>query len=92
MNGDQAVTYEYTSDYAASPGDLLAERLHVEGLTASQFASKCGRSERFVDEVLGGETPINLADARQFESVVGLNADIWMGVERDYRRNKRTVA
>ena len=78
-------TYKWTPDYAIPPGWLLEEYLEDRGYSQAEFARRCGRSPKLISEIIAGKAPIELDTALQFEKILGLGADIWLGIESSYR-------
>ena len=78
-------TYRYEPDYAVPPGWLLKERLEVHGISQAEFARRCARSPKLISEIIAGKAPLEPATALQFEKVLGVHADIWLGTEAAYR-------
>ena len=75
----------YQPDYAVPPGWVLEERLEANGISQAEFARRCGRSAKFISEVVAGKAPIEAKTALQFEKVLGVSANIWLGIEKRYR-------
>ena len=75
----------YEPDYAAPPGWLLKERLEAHGISQAEFARRCARSPKLISEIIAGKAPLEPATAVQFERVLGVHADIWLGTEAAYR-------
>ena len=78
-------TNQYHPDYAVPPGWIIEERLAAQGISHAEFARRCGRSPKFISEIVAGKAPIAPKTALQFEKVLGLDASIWLGIEADYR-------
>ena len=78
-------TNQYRPDYAVPPGWVLAERLSVQGISRAEFARRCDRSAKLISEIISGKAPIEPKTALQFERVLGVGADIWLGIEKDYQ-------
>ncbi|MDE2821946.1 MAG: ImmA/IrrE family metallo-endopeptidase [Chloroflexota bacterium] len=78
-------TYEYNPDYAVPPGWVLEDRLATQNISHAEFARRCGRSPKLISEIISGKAPIEPRTAIQFESVLGVDAGIWLGIEKDYR-------
>lgn len=78
-------TNRYEPDYAVPPGRLLKERLEVHGISQAEFARRCARSPKLISEIIAGKAPLEPATALQFERVLGVHADIWLGTEAAYR-------
>ena len=83
---------EYRPDYAVPPGLVLEERLEAHGISQAEFARRCGRSAKLISEIIAGKAPIEPRTAIQFERVLGVDADIWLGIENDYRLHQVRVA
>ena len=67
------------------PGWLLKERLEAHGISQAEFARRCARSPKLISEIIAGKAPLEPATALQFERVLGVHADIWLGSEAAYR-------
>ena len=80
--------YEYNPDYAVPPGRVLEERLNAHNISPAEFARRCGRSAKLISEIISGIAPIEPKTALQFEIVLGVDAEIWLGIETDYRLHK----
>lgn len=78
-------TNQYRPDYAVPPGWILAERLEAQGISHAEFARRCDRSAKLISEIVAGKAPIEAKTALQFERVLGVDADIWLGIEKDYQ-------
>ena len=77
--------YRFEPDYAASPGEILAEYREVRGISIADFAQLCGRDPELIAGISAGEMPVDAATAAEFERVLGLAAHIWRGIEERYR-------
>ena len=86
-------TYRHEPDYAVPPGWVLEEHLETQGLSHAAFARRCGCSLKLIGEIVAGKATIEPETALQFERVLGLDADIWLGIEASYRlHNVRAAA
>lgn len=83
-----AGTHPYRPDYAVPPGAVLEEHLDARGMSQAELARRCGRSAKLVSEILAGKAPVEPKTALQFERVLGVDADIWLGIEADYRLHR----
>ena len=86
------LTNQYVPDYAVPPGWILDERLEAEGISRAEFARRCGLSLNLINEIIAGNSPIEPKTALQFENVLGVDADIWLGIESDYRLHQELEA
>jgi addiction module HigA family antidote len=75
----------YRPAYGIAPGKLLEEFLEVRGFSARELARRCGRSAKLIVEIIAGKAPIEPETALQLERVLGMDADIWLGIEAAYR-------
>ena len=64
---------------------MLQEHLEARGYSQAEFARRCGRSPKLISEIIAGKAPLEAKTALQFEKVLGLGADIWIGIESQYR-------
>ena len=85
-------TNRYEPDYAVPPGWVLKERLDAHGMSPAEFARRCGRSAKLISEIIAGKAPIEPRTALQFEKVLGVDAEIWLGIETDYRLQQTRAA
>ena len=85
-------TNQYRPDYAVLPGAVLEERLEAHGLSHAEFARRCGRSAKLISEIISGKAPVEPATALQFEKVLGVDAGIWLGIEKDYQLHRAREA
>ena len=83
---------QYQPNYAVSPGAILEERLAAHGLSHAEFARRCGRSAKLISEIIAGKAPLEPATALQFEKVLGVDAGIWLGIEKDYQLHRAREA
>jgi len=78
-------TNQFRPDYAVPPGWVLEERLGVQEISHAEFARRCGRSPKLISEIIAGKASIEPETALQFEKVLGVDASIWLGIEKDYQ-------
>jgi len=67
------------------PGDTLAEQLEYTGMSQAELATRMGRPKKTINEIIKGKAEITSETAIQLERVVGVPADFWMNLERNYR-------
>ena len=85
-------TNQHEPDYAVPPGWILKERLDAHGLSSAELARRCGRSAKLISEIVAGRAPVEPKTALQFEKVLGVAADIWLGIEKDYQLHRTRAA
>lgn len=79
---------QHRQDSAVPPGWCLKERLEVQGISHAEFARRCGRSATLISEIIAGKAPLEPETALQFEKVLGVDANIWLGIEVEYRLHR----
>ena len=77
--------YQYQPDYAVPPGWVLGERLEAFGISQAELARRCGRSPKLISEIITGKASVEAETALQLERVLGVDAGIWLGLEKDFR-------
>ena len=76
---------QFCPDYAVPPGWVLEEHLDVHGISQAEFARRCGYPLQLISEIIAGEAPVDSEIALRFERELGLDASIWLGMEREYQ-------
>lgn len=77
--------YTFSPDYSIHPGEILAETLQVRTLSQSEFASRCGLSEKHVSQIINGKASITSETALTFERVLAVRASLWMNLDSNHR-------
>lgn len=72
-------------DYIVLPGEVLESILDGREITKSEFAERCGRSAKFVSEIVSGKAVITEETALQFARVLDTEAVFWTNLESSYR-------
>ena len=83
---------EYQPDYAVPPGWILEERLEAQGISQAELARRCGRSTKLISDIVAGKAAVEPETALQLEKVLGLDASIWLGIEKDYQLHEARLA
>lgn len=80
-----ATERELHSDLPIPPGEYLEEVLEELGMSKAELARRMGRPPTKLSQVFKGEKTITPETAMQLEKVVGVPANIWLGLESEYR-------
>ena len=80
----------YNPDYAVPAGWALEERLDAMRLPIAAFAEQCDLPLSVVEGILDGEVAIDDSIASAFERVLGVDAAIWLGIDRECRQRRVT--
>lgn len=75
----------FRPSYAIAPGEVLEEHREATGLTQLELAQRLGFSTKHVNRLLGGFEPVTPETALKLESIFGLGASVWLGLEARYR-------
>jgi HTH-type transcriptional regulator/antitoxin HigA len=73
------------SDLAVPPGEYLEEVLNELGMTKDELARRMELPTTGLGAVFRGTTLLTSDVAMQLEKVVGVPANIWLGLEAEYR-------
>jgi HTH-type transcriptional regulator/antitoxin HigA len=77
--------HEIHSDLPIPPGEYLEEVLDEIGMSKAELARRMGRPVTKISAIFKGEKAITPETAMQLEKVVGVPANIWLGMEYEYR-------
>lgn len=80
-----ATERELHSDLPIPPGEYLEEVLEELGMSKAELARRMGRPATKMSLMFKGEKAITPETAMQLEKVVGVPANIWLGMEFEYR-------
>jgi HTH-type transcriptional regulator / antitoxin HigA len=78
---------KFLPDYAVAPGEVLDEHREAAGLTQAELAQRLGFSVKHVNRMLGGLEPVTSETALKLESVFGLGASVWLGLEAKFQEH-----
>lgn len=77
----------YSPESVSPPGQSLKRTLDALDMTQAQLASRMGKTEKFVSEVVNGKAPITPETALHLEHVLSTPASYWNNRERAYREH-----
>jgi len=80
-----ATERELHSDLPIPPGEYLEEVLEEIGMSKAELARRMGRPATKISPIFKGSKAITPETAMQFEKVVGVPANIWLGLESEFR-------
>ncbi|MEI6045856.1 MAG: HigA family addiction module antitoxin [Chloroflexota bacterium] len=76
---------EFKPNYAVPPGETLEETLEAIGMSQQELAERIGQPLKTINELIQGKTAITADTALQLEKVIGVSAEFWLRLERQYR-------
>lgn len=85
-------TNTYSPAYALAPGEVLLEHLEHASMSQAELSERLGLSRKHINKIVSGEAPIEPATAINLESVFGLPAHIWMGLEARFQEAKARIS
>ena len=68
------------------PGRILRDELDAREITQDDFATAIGKSRQFVNGLIGGSRRLTFEVAILLEAALGIDADLWLKMEHNYRR------
>lgn len=67
------------------PGDTIQEHIDFIGMSQAELAERLGRSIPKLNELIKGKAPITKETATKLEYVLGVTANFWLNLERNYQ-------
>ena len=75
----------WAPDVPVSPGETIREILEERAISQVDFATRLGRSEKFVSQLINGKASLSYDTAIELERVLGVPASFWNRAEATYR-------
>src|SRR5438132_11278391 len=82
---------EFRPLYAIPPGNTLEEVLADRGMTQTELARRMGRPLKTINEIIQAKAAITPETSIQLERVLGVPAEFWTNLERQYREDQARV-
>jgi len=76
---------KFAPDYAVPPGEQLATVLVEKGMSQAELATRIGRPQKTINEIVKGKASITPETALQLERALGVPASIWNSLEAAYQ-------
>jgi addiction module HigA family antidote len=76
------------SSFLIHPGEMIKDEIESRGITQKQLSEMTGISASVLNEVLNGKRSVTTNYALLFEAALGIDADIWIGLQADYDKQK----
>jgi addiction module HigA family antidote len=67
---------------------MIKDEIESRGITQKQLSEMTGISASVLNEVLNGKRSVTTNYALLFEAALGIDADIWIGLQADYDKQK----
>ena len=75
----------FAPDYAVPPGEYLAHVLELKGMSQAELATRIGRPQKTINEIIKAKAAITPDTAIQFERALRVPAEIWNSLEAAYQ-------
>jgi len=82
----------YKPDYLVPPGEVLIEYLESYGITPNEMAVRTGLTEKTMNEIIKGKSPINTKNALKFAQILGRPANFWNSLEKQLQKDRMRLA
>jgi HTH-type transcriptional regulator/antitoxin HigA len=73
------------SDAIIWPGEFLAEELEARGMSQRELATKMGRPQQTINEIIRGKKALTAETSVELERILGIPAYLWLRMEARYR-------
>ncbi|MBD3409820.1 MAG: HigA family addiction module antidote protein, partial [Ignavibacteriales bacterium] len=79
----------YISDYEIPPGEYLEEVIESLGMSKGELANRIDRPPSKLSQIFNGSKAITEETALRLENAVGVDSNVWLGLQRRYDSAKR---
>jgi len=66
------------------PGEILKEEIEYRGISQGKLAAQMGISYNMLNHILNEHRPLTAQTAMLFEAVLGISANLLIGMQTDY--------
>lgn len=70
------------------PGEIIKDEIMARGITQKKLAEQMGVPYTVFNEILNGKRPVSTEYALLLEAALGIDANIWLGLQTDYNLQK----
>ena len=70
------------------PGEIIKDEIMARGITQKKLAEQMGVPYTVFNEILNGKRPVSTEYALLLEAALGIDANIWLGLQADYNLQK----
>lgn len=82
----------YSPDVAVPPGATIRDMLQDFGMTQAELAHRMKRPANKVNEIIQRKRQLTVETALELELTLGLPADFWINLEKNYQLTKARLA
>lgn len=84
----QKIANNMESSLLIHPGEMIKDEIGSRGISQRKLADMTGISPSVLNEVLNAKRSVSTEYALLFEAALGIDADIWIGLQNDYDKQK----
>lgn len=70
------------------PGEIIKDEIMARGITQKKLAEQMGVPYTVFNEILNCKRPVSTEYALLLEAALGIDANIWLGLQSDYNLQK----
>lgn len=74
----------WTPNWATHPGEHLGEYIAANGWSQADFARLAGLTPKLISTIVGGRNPVTPETALRLERVLGVKAQVWLGLQGNW--------
>lgn len=74
----------YNPDFAIHPGETLREELETANISQVELTQRTGISEKHISQIINGEASITPDTAIKLERSLGVTAEFWANLQKNY--------
>jgi len=74
----------YNPDFAVHPGETLREELETANISQIELMQRTGISEKHISQIINGEASITPETAIKLERSLGVVAEFWANLQKNY--------
>lgn len=85
---EKGIANKMMSSMLIHPGEIIKDEIIARGITQRELAEQMGVSYTVFNEILNAKRPVTTEYALLLEAALGIDANIWLGLQADYNMQK----
>lgn len=82
------IANNHTPSQPIHPGEMIKDEIEYRGISQKDFAAEIGMPASVLNAVLNGKRAVTTEYALLFEAALGIDANIWIGMQVAYNMYK----
>ena len=78
-----------TNDLLICPGETLKEVLEERKISTEKLSQYTGYSQKHIESILSGNADITEDFALKLEDTIGIEASLWLNLQKEYNIEKK---